>query len=339
MNRPLRLMARALPLLIVAGCARAGGLGARRTADPAATLAAGGTRETAIARVDFEAMVPDSFAVSPDGRQVAYSARYRDGSRVFLGLAVSGPYDQIQEAPPVFSLDSRRLAYVAEMRGQRYVIVDGDRLGPYPDVGVPIFSADSTELAFVVKVEAGQAVVAGGEALPAHEQVNDLRWSPDGRLAYAAREGDEWFAVVDGEAGPGYDEVYLPAELFGRDGRRYAYVGVRGDDWHVVVDGEEHGPYAAVGERGPVFSPDGSRLAYLARAGEWWRVVVDGEAGRLFDEAGAPAFSADGGHWMHPAAWGGRSYLMFDGESLGPYAAVAPSGGMAFGPEGERHVY
>ena len=171
MSRTVGLIARALPALVLVGCAR----GAEPNPRQPAESAPASPTETVIARVDFDAMLPESFAVSPDGRQVAYSARYRDGHRVFLGLEVAGPYEQLQDAPPVFSPDGLRLAYVAEIAGERYVILDGSRIGPHQDIGVPVFSPDSSQLAFVVRVGEGQAVVVGAETMAGHDQVDDLR--------------------------------------------------------------------------------------------------------------------------------------------------------------------
>lgn len=303
---------------------------------PSETL---GTEETLIAEIDLDAIAFDTFTVSPNGRRVAYSAQYSDGQRVFLDNVAEGPYEQLQQSPPIFSPDGNHLAYVADVAGERYVVVNGLRIGPYQDIGVPVFSPVDMTLAFKVRLGPWQAIVLGEETLRNYDQVDDPHFGANGRLAYSARDGDEWFAVIDGEEGARYDDVYFPTRPFSADGRRIAYLGVRAEDWYVVVDGEEFGPYAGVPDGGLTFSPDGSHVAYLVQVGEWWRVIVDGAAGRLFDSAGAPAFSADGAHWMHPAAWGGRSYLVLDGATLGPYRAVAPSPGVAFGPQGGRFAY
>lgn len=296
-----------------------------------------GTDETLIAEIDLEAIVFETFTVSPNGRRVAYSAQYSDGQRVFLDNVSEGPYEKLQESAPIFSRDGEQLAYVADVAGERYVVVNGRRLGPYQDIGVPVFSPQDGTLAFKVRLGPWQAIVRGEETLRNYDQVDNPHFAANGRLAYSARDGDEWFAVIDGVEGPRFEDVYFTTRPFSADGLRVAYLGVRAEDWYVVLDGEEFGPYASVAEGSLAFSSDGSHVAYLAQVGEWWRVIVDGVAGRLFDSAGAPAFSADGDHWMHPAAWGGNAYLVLDGSLLGPYRAVAP--GVTFGPQGGRYAY
>jgi hypothetical protein len=91
-------------------------------------------------------------------------------------------------------------------------------------------------------------------------------WSPDGRLAYAARRGDGWVLVV-GDRELGAD------------------------------------PRAADAVGDPVFSPDGRRLAYLARRGGAALVVVDDRAHRFaLALEGSLAFSADSRRWAAIAA-------------------------------------
>ena len=79
-------------------------------------------------------------------------------------------------------------------------------------------------------------------------------------LGTSATKGSRVNAVIDGVAGPRFDEIILPTTVW-VDPRPYANVEIN-----------------SVPRPGPVtFSKDGSRNAYLARLGQEWIVMVDGK--------------------------------------------------------------
>jgi hypothetical protein len=103
-----------------------------------------------------------------------------------------------------------------------------------------------------------------------------------GHVASVARKGSRMVVLLDGEAGPKFDEIVTPtakyidprpnseAQLaasltgrqapdstpgpvtFSRDGKRHAYVGRQGQEWVLVVDGKEVLRIAAAGMVGAV---------------------------------------------------------------------------------------
>ena len=82
-------------------------------------------------------------------------------------------YDGIMEGNPVFSPDSKRVAYAANRGGKWLVVVDGMAGKEYDGIlaGTPVFS-------------------------------------PDGkRVAYAAERGSNWLVVLDGAEGKKYDDL------------------------------------------------------------------------------------------------------------------------------------
>ena len=80
---------------------------------------------------------------------------------------------------PIFSPDSKRLAYTARSdRGNGFVVVDGKEGKIYDDVHRPIFSSDSK------------------------------------RVAYVATSGDKYFVVVDGNEGKKYVLPNYPSNSF-----------------------------------------------------------------------------------------------------------------------------
>ncbi len=117
------------------------------------------------------------------------------------------------------------------------------------------------------------------------------------RIAYAADRGNKWVVVVDGVAGPEYDQItigkwwYESVMLgFSSDCKRFAHTARRGKEWLLVVDGVEGKSYDAILEkdfwrdyRGYVqFSPDGEHVVHTARRNDKWFLVIDGVEGRPY---------------------------------------------------------
>jgi hypothetical protein len=110
------------------------------------------------------------------------------------------------EAGPIFSPDSRRLAYIAHRwdswQGMNvdFVVVDGRVYGPYDRIeSGPAFSPDSRHFAFIGFREREVHVVVDGVDGPVYDGVYSLAFSPDSRhLAYLACRGRQVYVVVDG---------------------------------------------------------------------------------------------------------------------------------------------
>jgi hypothetical protein len=204
--------------------------------------------------------------VNPRTGQVGYLGRRWYGSVLGIdGVEREYPYDV---EGFVWSPDGRREAYLARMPdGRRTVVVDGAMDNPYDEVP---FIMRST-------------------------------FSPDGRVyAYAARQGDKWFYVVNGKAGPTYDYVELSPQWVA-GGHDVAYLARRGHQGFLVVGGEElAGPCGT----DLVVSPDGSRWAYVSGNGEGGRMVIDGVKGPYLHCLRPAIFSPDSRRVAYTA--GGR---------------------------------
>ena len=131
------------------------------------------------------------------------------------------------------------------------------------------------------------AVLDGTEG-PTFDEVRDesLTFAPDGRLAYAAREGDRWFLVLDGVRGEGFEVIDSTTLAFSSQGQRVAYAARQGDDWFVVGGrGGERSLSSGWGQRVCfAFGPDGQSFAYAARQNNRWFVVTDGHRSRAWAE-------------------------------------------------------
>jgi roadblock/LC7 domain-containing protein len=133
-------------------------------------------------------------------------------------------------------------------------------------------------------------------------------------VAYGAKVGTKWSAVIDGDEGKKYDGITAGTLAFSPDCKRVAYGAKVGARWSVVIDGKEGKPYDGIMMRTLIFSPDGKRVAYGAELGSKQFVVVDEKEARQYDTivtlgGGKIVFdSADSLHYL--AAKGGGIYLV-----------------------------
>jgi hypothetical protein len=144
-----------------------------------------------------------------------------------------------------------------------------------------------SDLAITKKRDDRVSVTFKGREVPDYDEVSNSEVSPDGgHLAYAARRGKKWFAVVDGTEGPEYDAVGVTRFWFSLNGNHWAYIATRGRRQLLVVDGKEGSEHDSVYD--PVFSPDGTHYGYLAPThpnapDEKASVVIDGKEGPVYD--------------------------------------------------------
>jgi Tol biopolymer transport system component len=310
------------------------------------------------------------FVFSPDSRRVAYVAELpcRDpqtglGKEFVVVDGVEGKeYDLIylegSKDTPLFSPDSRRVAYMARLGGKLFMVVDG--VEGKEGSGSPVFS-------------------------------------PDGRrLAYLAAHGGKQLVVVDSVEGKEYPLIYFPGmelapplggpPVFSPDSKRVAYAACdlepSGEParpgtqtlclWSspaavcrmkclVVVDGVEGKGYDGIIWDPPVFSPDSRRVAYtvahVAQPGDsqpspepmtQW-VVVDGVEGKEYGAIGRESlvFSPDSRRVAYVAGRGGKQLVVVDGVEGDEYGAIQArpvwptpgvlGGSLVFSPD-SRHV-
>jgi hypothetical protein len=221
---------------------------------------------------------------------------------------------------PVFSLDSRRLAYVA------YRTVPQQIFQYIPPFRIPVkhfLVIDGSEGESFDRIVRGSVV-----------------FSPDSsRVAYAAERQGKFLVVVDGKEGRLFDDIYNP--VFSLDGRHVAYVGGKVGSRSVVVDDEiVSAKYPDIGGgTGVVFSPDGQRLAYavLAAPGTEF-VVIDGREDQPYANIGKLCFSPDGRRVVYTAWRAGKAFAVIDGMPGKPYDAIGyPT--QPFSPDSRRIAY
>ena len=79
--------------------------------------------ERLVSHVDFSSWLPESFKVSPDGRQVAYAVQSDEKWQVVVGRDHGKAYESIGGL--MFSPDGMRVAYAAKAGRKTFVVFDG----------------------------------------------------------------------------------------------------------------------------------------------------------------------------------------------------------------------
>ena len=123
-----------------------------------------------------------------------------------------------------------------------------------------------------------QLVVLDGQAGPEYDEVSRFTFSADGRtLAYEARRGEARLLVLGNREWPLDAKVVHGSLKLSPDSRRLALVGRKEGKWQVMLEGRPHQPFDFVFTDTLKFSPDSKRLGYLALKGGMLQVVVDGQ--------------------------------------------------------------
>lgn len=188
---------------------------------------------------------------------------------------------------PVFSPDSKRVAYAAKRGAKDFVIVLDGKIQEWPHaehiLTGPVFSPDSEHLVYLAQDGGLSMVVVDGvakskEPANTYNFAESLTNTPQGKPVYVAGIGGDSYrrkqtnkarrrVVVDGVAGKEYNCDAIENLLVSPDGKHVAYTvvtgGFRGDKTTVVLDNQEGKPYEE-------FFPDtmrfteGASLTYIA---------------------------------------------------------------------------
>lgn len=169
--------------------------------------------------------------------------------------------------------------------------------------------------------------------------VPPLFFSPDGQHAvWINRTGGQFQVVLDGVAGPPFDNIAKGPVVLSPDGRRLAYLVENKESGHlsVVVDGTAGPEYEKILSGTPMFSPDGRRIAYGAVLQEKYRVILDGVAGPDYELIGHLTFSGDSRRFAYAAQKEGKRFIVLDEVPGPPFEDVFISG---FSPDHRHLVY
>jgi len=304
------------------------------------TLVTAQEPEVAVQRIAVSTASEHGYVISPNGARVAYVER--DGAKqvVVVDGERQRPYDHIRAPWMLYDAD---IGDTSHFQAPQQALDDG-----------LVFSPDGTRLACVIGQwekpgpilwrQARVAVVVDGKAGPFYDEVSLPTFNADGaHLAYVARKGKQWMAVLDGKEGKPYDaiesresrvKVRIGWNVFARNGSRMACAGLRDNIWHVIVDGEEGPGYQNVADL--TFSPDGRRFVYSAVRDRKTFLVLDGKEIPASDGAIRPMFSPDGRRLVYLVQEGQSQCVILDGKKGAAYQWIRDP---IFSPDGLRLAY
>ena len=300
-------------------------------------------------------------AKAPAELQQAFSAAPRPALPRHLEL-VESPLGRLRpdivEGNLVVSPDSNHLAYVARRDGKQYVVRDDREEQAY----------DQIPLAGTVPYEWWKDPVVDVSAVSqgkTWQRTGCLVFSPDSRrLAYQAKQGDKWLAVIDGVAGKLHDKFTFQGIVFSADSGHVAYTVTDGGFWEhndrVVQDGVEGPELLQTSDL--AFSSDGNHIAYATRqrVSDHLTMSLDGvslppgPAGREhgYHEVDGPVFSpdgrrlayraqiykagtfGDGQHYVSPDQW----LVVLDNSEGAKYEEIIEDS-LLFSPDGQHLAY
>jgi Tol biopolymer transport system component len=268
----------------------------------------------------------------------------------------SKEYDGIDYAETllIFSLDSKRVAFVAQHGDKHCAVVDGVNGMDYDYIAPRTlnFSPDSKHVAYIARRGNKSVVVIDGVEGKEYEGIGDaLVFSPDStRVAYVVWHGrNKQVMVVDGAEGKEYESVGSP--IFSPDSKRVVYTAWREKKTFMVIDGVEgkeydgigyksdgvSGRFQSIGARRSVFSPDSQHYAYTAWRGDKWFVVVDGVESKEYNGIGdSLIFSPDSKRLAYAVRSGRQACVVINGrEGPGYQGVLSP----IFSPDSKRVAY
>lgn len=268
------------------------------------------------------------------GGQLGYVAKDEEGKKFVVYDGQEHPLRFKEIKSLLVSQDGKHIAYVAEPRSFRQVIVvDGKASKEYGDSDSD-YVKDSLKLgpvdgrfAYGVKVRRTARAVIDGKEGKAYAGVGEFTFSPDGQsIAYWAAQEGKLHVVSNDKEGAAYDEVGTP--VYSPDGKSLAYGAGIGPRKFVVVNGQPQKAYASIGE--PEFSPDSKRLAYLAElSADGPSTLVDGgKEGKHYEGIREKMyFNASGQHLAMVAFTGEHQLVVVDGVEGNLYDLVLTQGG------------
>ncbi|HEX7898952.1 MAG TPA: hypothetical protein VF950_14410 [Planctomycetota bacterium] len=135
---------------------------------------------------------------SPDGAEIAYVAVNGSDWRVLRGENAGPRFDRIEWASLRYAPDAKSLAYIAT-RGDRVMVIAGEAGPEFDRTGPPVWSPDSRRVAYRAWTPEGACVVIGHRRTEVFEDVSMPAWSADGRrVTFGARRGgDVWLKTID----------------------------------------------------------------------------------------------------------------------------------------------
>ena len=285
---------------------------------------------------EFDNVLLGSFSFSPDGNNLIFTMLQGGQWSTVVLDGHSGVRIDTNRGNLTSGTTSKHVVHIDQVGKRFSVVVDGKASAECDDYFGPVFSPDSKRVAYGIRQKGLWSVVLEGNTGAEYGAISSLVFSPDSkRVAYAAGTRKSWMIIVDGQVyaedagrplemvsigdptvkGHGlnssvvsgqhvfsHDMAWSPEVSFSPDSKRVAYTAETGEGMkrsRVVVDGNASQGFHRV--ISPTFSPDGKHIAYVAITTLFksltpkWSMVVDDQVSPEYNSIlSSPAFSPDG---------------------------------------------
>lgn len=337
------------------------------------------TRETPLGQLTLR-IAPESFKLSPDQRRLAFVAvaetaqeptrskpgnplepppldaeKKRPPARVWLDNKPHKSYAAI--TMPVFSPDSQKLAYAADIGGAWKIIIDGveqpAELQGVPDTPV-VFSPDSKRMAVVARIKNQWHVSVDDQLSPPFDGIgnNTFTFSPDSKsVAYVIKSGTGWQMMVNHAPAGTYKQ--FSTYRWAPNSALVAVIAKDKSDTQLFAGKFVSEPYAAFARNMPIFSADGRRVAFAAadkplanKAANWFVGIGDvatGEAANTSPKLGAvldgtPVFVGETLYYF-ALTKDNRWQLYADHKPVGDPVPAVAAYSLTASPDGKHYAY
>jgi len=285
----------------------------------------------------YEAL--SQFHCSQDGENWGFIA---EGEKVWYCVVnnrVWGPYEKmwVQEIEDyitgVFTMnDDGFWVFTYYDGGLYYLILDGEKSGPYKHISEVILSDEGKSHIIMGDYEFGNSIYPDDLASQ-FDYIDEIVLSKDGSsTGYCAYSNDKIYVVIDGKRHGPYDNA--TGLLSSSDGEVWCYrIESEEGEYFIVFGGEEYGPYKDV--RWMDITPDRRNWIASVEGEDGWSAVVSGREYGPYDEVIYVTISDDSDEWGYTIKRDDKYYAVVSGIEYGPYndiwsVSISPDGASSF---------
>jgi len=148
---------------------------------------------------------------------------------------------------------------------------------------IEVFPQSDSTLAYIAKQGEKWVAVIGDSIGGEYDKIEQLR-AYDKHYHYFAQKGKKWIVVSDGVESIEFDRLFEYMPKYDYSTERFAYAGKVNGKWTVYINDLPESGYDKILEWSISFSDDGTRYAYAAQKDGDWYVIVNGVPGPAFKE-------------------------------------------------------
>jgi WD40 repeat protein len=299
-----------------------------------------------------------AFLFSPDSQRTAYVIRADKGETLVLDGVVDKQGYNFVDCGPVFSPDSKHIAFTARryVKGDtEYVLlIDGREADVFKNSGSwsMSFTADSRRVIYGVEID--KRHVMRETSIDGSTPTVDHRHGPalmtvgfffggGGQLGYIAKDAEaKQFVFYDGkEETLHFNKIMQHNLRLSADGKHLAYTAEPSSFRHVVVlDGKQSREYGGLDgdlvEGSLAQSPDGRRSGYVVKQRNQQVAFIDGKEGKPYRSISGIVFSPDSKRVAYLAAGAGKAMAVVDGQEISGFEKVGES---VFSPDSKSVAF